>query len=98
MDNATRVSNPPRIYFLTLSELRNRSNMVMSPAAGARRARMKPLDFQGRATSSISQQVPESNPPEGGSPWKMRTTKRTQEGGSQGFQFKVDSEAEWKQG
>jgi hypothetical protein len=28
----------------------------------------------------------------------MPTTKRTQEGGSTGFQFKVYREAEWKQG
>ena len=42
--------------------------------------------------------MPKSNPPEGGSLWKMRTTKRTQEGGFTGFQLKVYSEAERKQG
>src|SRR5579864_9837424 len=57
MDSATRVSNPPRMYFFTLSGLRNRLNIVISPPAGARTyARVKPLDFQGRATfTSISQ-------------------------------------------
>src|SRR5580704_10367031 len=61
MDNATRVNNPPRKYFLILSD-RKRSNIVMSPAAGARPyARVKPPDFQGRADFSISQPMLKSN-------------------------------------
>src|ERR1700736_2277281 len=61
MDKATRVSNPPRMYFLILSELRNRFNIVMSPADARPYARVKAPVFQGRATSIISQRMRRSN-------------------------------------